>query len=257
MDTFDLSRLGRFSRGKGNLVFGAHSVVKKTKETYEPYLMQAYGGFAEVLDITKVDVDEVRYTMPRYIEPDLTRDGEAIIIEGIRELARSLWNHELAKDDANPDWRDKLVYHLVEIIYDKNLKLNPDKVTTWVGNLPPDLDTKVMIHGDATLANMVYDPARGWIWVDPLMRPYIPYDPRVDLGKCFQTCWGYEQMILGRLSAPALNERLCADIVRRSSFPFTALMDWCVVHLIRLLPYQTPYVRSNFEKLLREHFNLG
>lgn len=255
----DISSSSKFSKGNGHVVFRDTVVIKTTPDIGEPVFMAMFGSaFAEILS-TKMNEagDIVTFMMPRYIVPDMERDGESLIVDGIHCLARQLWGHVPVNDVYVEDWRDLLVKHLQRRIKQYHLELNPDKVMKLVGDLPKDKEPRNTIHGDATLANMVYDPARGWIWVDPLLKVYIPWDLRVDLGKALQTCWGYERMLVGLQDRPILNERLAMDIARRSGISLEEIIPWCLVHLIRLLPYQDEPTRWVFTRILREQFNLG
>ena len=261
MDTSGSTDNLLLGRGSGRVTIEQHLVRKQVSgdDVLEPLFMGSFSpAFARVLDVeVRPDLgsNTLVYIMPRYRVPNVERDGESIVIDGMRVLSHFVWSAEAAHGEE--DWRGLLVTHLEEQVKKHDLALDPLKVTRWVGNLPPTLEPRRYVHGDATLANMVYDDHRGWVWVDPLQRPYVPCDVRVDLGKVFQTCWGYERVLLGLQEKPRLNERLAHDVVRHSTLDYDDIMRWCVVHLIRLLPYQEPRVRKVFEELLRDRFSLG
>lgn len=251
----DLSESSRFGRGNGHVKFQGEVVVKTTSESFEPVFMGMFGlAHAEILHCKTLPGDQVQFTMPRYIWPDLERDGESVICDGLNTLGKCLWGEEPPFERQNPNWRDALTEHLLERITTQGLELSKDKVQRFIGDLPEESERRHTIHGDATLANMVYDPVRGWIWVDPLVKPYVPWDRIVDLGKAFQTCWGYERVILGMQQFPELNERLAMDVVRRANVPYVDVMRWCIVHVMRLLPYQEPVIRDKFTHVVLHDF---
>jgi len=109
------------------------------------------------------------------------------------------------------------------------------------------------IHGDPTASNLVAT-SRGLRWIDPIWRDYIPGDPHVDLGKAYQSILGYENVLRGAERLATFEEK-AADIYRMASVldlePALG-MRWCMIHMLRLLPYQTDRDRDIFIRWFTE-----
>jgi hypothetical protein len=190
----------------------------------------------------------VEIEMPQLLEATAVDDPLQPLLRGLDTLRRYLWSCE----DPRPksDWRALLLKRLQSI--------RPTvAVTRLVESLPEPPSPARRIHGDATLANLLYDSARlRWIWCDPLDRPYIPGDPLVDLGKMLQSCWSYERVLVDG-AKPMLDEQMAASVLEsgcEADRPCAA-MAWCYVHLIRLLPYQSSAVAKHFVEVL-DHVGL-
>lgn len=172
------------------------------------------------------------FTMPRYEEPVLDQLEEALLEAGA--LLPKLWGY----DDYpyNPRCNEELSIHLHTVA--KSFFIKAASVDSLIGVLRKQKQRQVVcIHGDPTLANCVHGP-NGWRWIDPLIRDYILGDPHVDLGKLFQSCMGYEAVLLGQPPRP--NYELMRRLADMLHLDFQLGMCWCAVHFIRLLPYQRP-----------------
>lgn len=170
--------------------------------------------------------------------------------EGLEKL-RILWGRIPSTDHVftNPNWRAHLISHLEEQITKHQLQVSKSFAQALVLALPSGPEV-FQIHGDPTLANLVYDGFEPF-WIDPLQRPYIPNMACVDVGKMFQSCWGYEQILCKMKNVPQFNRRVAEELAEAAGVNFEDAFKWCIVHLIRLLPYQSTRVRVIFEDLLR------
>lgn len=225
---------GSLGRGTGRLTFLEDTVVKTVSSSWEPMYMNAN----PLVFVPVLRIERGQFTMPRLLEPVVPDEIEQALLSGTMRLASYLW----PKLDLfpQPEWRDKLLRHLGE------------RYTKLVRSLPEPKRTGA-IHGDPTFANILFNEATDqWLWCDPLDRAFIPRDPRVDVGKMFQSCWGYEQVILGMTDHLELNEPLARDISRLARIDYDSAMLWCYVHFVRLIPYQSEPHRVIFEEFVND-----
>jgi hypothetical protein len=219
-------------RGKSHLTFDTYTVTKRVANAWEPLFMRR---FPEVF-VEVQDVKHLSFTMARLREPDY---NEPHVLLEASSLLNVLWGTEWTGSDK--DWREKLRVHL----HGLNI-LGPTEVDELIARLPDVVNTR-LIHGDPTLANLLKGP-KGYLWIDPLLRAYIPGDPHVDLGKMYQSCLGYEQVLLG--NKPVVHEDLMYDLADLYALDHKLGMAWCAVHHIRLIPYQLERDRKTFENTL-------
>lgn len=246
-----MSYLGR----SGSTVTLLHDTVIKVADYREPCFMAEHPDV--FVTIQKIEhhpdgfSDKVIYTMPRLHEPDVHHDLKDALNGGVKRLKR-LWN---IIANHKVDWRQQLLAHLEVVVLQHELKINTQKLYEIVQRLP-EIDRPRLIHGDPTLANIVYCASmnsveRGWLWIDPLERAYIPNDPHVDLGKLFQSCFEYELVLLGN-NNPTFHNVLSFELADRADLDWQFGMLWCMVHIVRLLPYQEPRVRMIFERVFND-----
>jgi len=236
-------------RSSGILLFEGDVVTKTTIETLQPvYMRQFPGVFAPVNAIAPVLTTplQVAFEMPR-----LAQVSDPLFLKSGIGVLQNLW--AAPKLGYESDWRRKLRDHLLFQRQEHGLEVSEDFILklakfAYVAGDP------CHIHGDATVSNLLYDVANSrWCWIDPISRPFIPSSRVVDVGKMLQSCWGYEA-VLERRGLPALNNDLAVELCSLSKVPYNEAMRWCAIHLIRLLPYQEPEVRSIFEGLLEHSY---
>lgn len=235
-------------RGEARVLVYPDRVEKRGCPRREPLFMRAHPGvFARVDDARGAAT--ASYTMER-LEP-----AEALgELRGGGAVLRKLWSSPERAWFTPADegkWRGLLCDHL-----EFCLGRGRTGVGRGVGRLVDRLETVAEgqhpIHGDPTLANLLRHPGGGYRWCDPLERPYIPGDKAVDAGKMVQSCWGYERVVLseGR-EVPRLDVRLALGLAEEvCEVPFPVALDWCYVHVIRLLRYQTPAVAARMKEVL-------
>jgi len=225
-------------RGRSHLRFDAHTVTKKVVNAWEPLFMRRFPEvFVEVKDIKHHEFTMVRLNEPDYLEP-------RALLEASSSL-KTLWNTPWRGSDK--DWREKLRAHL------KNLRIITDAEVDALISQLRDVEKPCWIHGDPTLANLLQS-SNGYHWIDPLLREYIPGDPHVDLGKMYQSCLGYEQVLLNKPSAVGTLSRdpeLLDDIAELYSLDRDLGLAWCAVHYLRLMPYQEEKDKTIFHTILR------
>lgn len=197
----------------------------------------------------------VWYRMPRLEQPE-PRHLEPALLAGLGRLS-DLWRVE--NPTYNGYWRYHLGLHLEGRIRRYQLDVDLDFMHRTVDALPECRRPWQQIHGDATFANIVYTPGdrniHTWLWIDPLDRGFIPGDPHVDLGKMYQSCWGYEQTLYGSTNPPKFDIILARKLAHRAQLSYKAGYLWAIIHLIRLLPYQDDRVKAVYAHVLRSEQN--
>lgn len=238
-------------RGHSQLTFH-DTTVEKIAPWSEASMMRLYPDvFVEVLKIETEALGTVKMTMPRLNVPVPGVDTRTGLLAGLERL-RALWAlPDISLNILGLNWRTRLHTHLTERVTKYHLEIPLGKVDSLVRKLP-DVKQHVVVHGDPTLANIIHDVSTDrWWWIDPLIRLYIPGDPHVDLGKMFQSCWGYEEILTSKTAIPRWDASLALELTKASGLDMQIGKQWCLIHLIRLLPYQDERVRSMFETLLQ------
>jgi hypothetical protein len=219
-------------------------ILKITDRDELSLLTGTTDAFVPVNTWWRTGPNTVELEMPRLIEATAADDPYPPLKHGLETLAQFLWS----QDDLTPHlgWREKLLSHLIRIRCTSGVRHLVEK------DLPEAPDRQCRIHGDATLANLLFDSQRmRWVWCDPLRRPYIPGDPLVDLGKMFQSCWGYERVLIED-ATPSLDEQMADRLANIAGLNYDDAMRWCHVHIVRLLPYQTRHVADRFVEVLTD-----
>lgn len=227
-----MTRLGR----SGSVVtFTSNQVQKVTTDLNEPVQMLLYPDvYAPVLDVRVTHVDAT-YVMPRLASPG---SDPHVLLQAAREL-KQLWSYQRAWRNAS--WRERLTLHLATIGQAQQLRHVIDCIRV--------ISLDYVTHGDPTLANLAHDGQR-YRWLDPLVRDYIPGDPHVDLGKLFQSCWGYERCLVDPKFTPTFDRALAVQLADSLDLDFEQGWAWCAVHVARLLRYQETRVANEFRRVL-------
>lgn len=248
--------------GPDRLVFSDREVSKRAP-LWEPVIMDTYPEvFVPVLGYTDLETTGplgrepwVWFRMPR-LRPPALYELEPALFTGLACL-HDLWRVE--NPTINGSWRYHLGLHLEGRIRRNGLDVDIDFMHSIVEKLPEPNRPWRQIHGDATLANLVHGPNDAdivtWQWIDPLDRGFIPGDPHVDLGKMYQSCWGYEATLFGSTNAPKFDTILARKLAHRSHLSYEVGRLWAVIHLIRLLPYQDERVKVVYAQVLRDEQN--
>jgi hypothetical protein len=229
---------GELGRSGSNLVFRPATVVKTVTDINEPVQMILRPDtYVAVLDMIVEPTGEATYIMPRMNHGG---DDPWALIEASKKLW-SLWStwRELP---TTHDWRSILQSHLSKITH------SPSLAMSMVGRLPNVPKHEVFIHGDPTLANLIR--GSNFYWIDPLIRSYIPGDPHVDLGKMFQSCWGYERCLTDEKFMPIFDQQLAVQLADSYGLNYDHGWAWCAVHIARLLRYQEQRVADAFGRVL-------
>lgn len=167
------------------------------------------------------------YEMEILQEPEHTPHWTENAFIDMRQKLELVWARKLPI--VNRDWRPLLIkfcetygYNVAPLIH----ALLPVSVT----------EGAQMIHGDPTLANVMFRNEYDLCIVDPIMpNGKIPAMWTVDLGKMLQSCCGWEKVILGW----KYDSASCADKVLNNVPMIDARRSWfwCMVHFLRILPY--------------------
>lgn len=236
--------------GEGRVRF-FHDRVKKVSREWEPkYLASHHDVFVRVKSVQSYNgTDLVEFTMPRLRAPSIPNEGAEALASGYEKLQR-LWRHRYFVDPFQfAGWRDRLFRHL-----STRMSAVPDFPDTLILDVIarlPEPEPPIAIHGDATLANLLFDKIQNtWVWCDPLDREFIPQDRRVDMGKILQSCYGYERVLLGQRDSLALNTTWIPFLM--DSWDYEIAHIWCIIHFMRAIPYQDDRVKEIIVKWLRE-----
>jgi hypothetical protein len=184
-----------------------------------------------------------RYAMPigAPSRPDQLEEALSCGAEKLRDM----WGESRM---GSSTWQSLLHAHLHQQIEKHKLDVDFQKLSVILHAVCMTRGL-VEIHGDPTLANIVSD-GKSWWWIDPLDRPYIPGDPHVDLGKMFQSCLGYENMLLNQPREE--HPEVMRQLAKQCGLSYELGRLWCYIHIVRFLPYQDKVVRTEFEKVLKE-----
>jgi hypothetical protein len=229
-------------RGKNQFVCTQTKVIKLSASIEEAEFMQTH---TEVF-VPVHSIDPL--TMARWDECNHFEPREALSA-GLDLLHKHLWTIEA----PSLHWRDPLHTHMHNIFTKYTFKFPFLKLQDVVHGLHCEVRAPYcLIHGDATAANLLRAPGPlHYRWIDPLHRHYIPGDPHVDLGKMFQSCWGYERILLGA-NQFTFDESLAHELCNRVDLSYDLAWKWHIIHLIRLLPYQDERVSLIFQKILND-----
>jgi len=228
-------------RGGSKFQFGRDKVIKLSASIEEAIFMDAHPKvFIPVLKTTPL-------TMPHWREPIIGRENQYALVSGLHKLKNHLWSH--SSPYLRENWRLLLEHHLHLQRRTHRLDFNEDLIDRTVRSIK--VSKPRLIHGDATLANMLANPDTGvWRWIDPLERTYIPGDPHVDLGKLFQSCWEYERILIDASFKGHFNMVFAHQLAEYAGLDYNQGQLWCIIHIMRLLPYQEARVRIAFEEIL-------
>jgi len=239
---------GSLGRGSGRIRFYNDKVVKTTDASEFLLVSAVPEVFVDVISFDRKDERTVEYTMPLLEPVNVDRDGEAALVLGAEKL-KALWSKRGPVTPCN--WKSALLDHLMSQRSRHNLDVDPALISYSIEKVSPTGNGPLQqIHGDPTLANLLYDGVKGWVWCDPLVRTFIPGDPHVDLGKMYQSCWGYERILQGSLQRPCPNTRLMSELAHATNLNVINGLWWAVIHFIRALPYQRALHRKIFEEWL-------
>lgn len=242
-------------RGNNQFIFTQEKVIKLSASKEEAEFMKTHDDvFVPVLATNPL-------TMYRWEEHTGEETKRALFV-GLK-LLRLLWHQD---GKTNPEWHHLLRHHLQDLYYRHRQRLVYPKwqIDELVMRVKFGYDNGVksrVIHGDPTAANLLRAPMSmrkprynyDYRWIDPLHRPYIPGDAHVDLGKMFQSCWGYEDILRGSTTA-TFDKVLAKDLAAEVGMNFNLAYDWATIHLMRLLPYQEERVHNIFCDVLNEIF---
>jgi hypothetical protein len=234
-------------RGNNKFVFTQSKVIKLTASEHEAKFMQTHTKVC--VPVHSIDP----LTMERWYDIDQYKPRVPLTY-GVDLLHKHLWTI-----NASPcHWHDALHQHMHGIFGKYTFKFPFWSLEDVIHDLHREVKAPYcLIHGDATAANLVHAPLVmrrdfRYRWIDPLNRSYIPGDPHVDLGKMFQSCWGYERILLGDDKDIKFNEQLARDLCKHVNLSFDLAWKWHIIHLFRLLPYQDSRVSLIFQEILND-----
>lgn len=174
------------------------------------------------------------YVMERCWEPTTLDKEWAVdtIVQMAKLLDKYCW--EQRGDDPEPHWANNLRGRFTG-------ELPRFPWESWLGTMHvdiPDPEFGELIHGDCTLANVLYGSDGALRITDPLPpSEYIPPHATVDVGKLFQSAIGWENVAHGwPYYKSALVEPLLAGSPMNEMSGRRALF-WLMIHLLRTRRY--------------------
>jgi hypothetical protein len=198
--------------GKGTAAQGKY--CKELGDTVCPYIFD-------------IDEDFDCYHMEVLKEPS-TYVLPYLFAPAKRLLQKHVWARQLPMEQF--DWREDLVRFAKD--FDLDIKAR-------VYELYPTLRSQNMIHGDPTLANMMFRTAGNvdLVIIDPI-RPMgkIPGYKEVDLGKMLQSSLGWEAQ-LGMVLKFDQSQAKRAILDDESNITRERTYFWCMIHFMRTIPY--------------------
>lgn len=202
------------------------------------------------------------YKMERLVDPPVTLLNHAAVLDAMVErLATHVWSQP-AVAPINHDMLFNKVEHLVNTygyeyiwqrLYIMRSRVNWHRLT------------KCLTHGDPTFDNVMIREFTGeLVLADPIPATLIIPDLLgVDVGKILQSALGWEE---ARYEDPHqrfnVNPVSVYDVVQRHMSKFAgedewiASIFWCVVHLLRTLPYVDDSVRPRVKELVNRALSL-
>lgn len=237
-------------RSGNTVILDGRTARKIVRGPWEPDYMKRYPNvFVRVIGTAYSGTsDLVEYTMVEGTPATWEELQDAL--PKAAALLPQLWANPAPF--SYPDWPRALFEHLSAIALKEQLQLRTEDIRFLVcESNHHQLQTDRCIHGDPTLANLVFDsrlPHTRWRWIDPLTRPYIPGDPLVDLGKLYQSCLGYERVLAGL--EPERDDALIEGLAEQLGLCEYHGLVWCAIHLVRLIPYQAEHDKPVFAEML-------
>ncbi len=206
------------------------------------------------------------YTMETLFQVDWTRTDPVLVMEKLNEnLRNKLWELDEFYEAPTKNWVDSLDKYLAKKLEELSLPLELiAKIHDRVMELKTLKLSPAVIHGDPTLDNCMLRPTeKGYdlVVIDPLPagEGKMPNIRAVDLGKMLQSAIGYEHVIYGDERFPHDSRLGKAKSLEMSMRILSGQDDddtrgawiFCMIHLVRLLPYQSRHKRV-FTDLLEQ-----
>jgi hypothetical protein len=179
------------------------------------------------------DVSTTSYLMERLTDPPYAMVNHRAFLSRVYDALQTLWWRPPAvqfSPDAHHEKLNSLPLGVQQIHVLNDLRVLSDRIN-WRG-LGVGLS-----HGDPTLDNVMLRGSQV-VLIDPIpATPAVPDLWAVDTGKLLQSVLGYELL---RYSDPTYEWRIDPLNLRQlvdNDNEWIATVYWCVVHLLRALPY--------------------
>jgi hypothetical protein len=210
-------------------IFSSHRVMKKF-----PGALQQCEYLLTLNDLRPSFVPKVwaitpeGYSMEILENATFSKSMIVVILQDILNVLPLYWSHLLPIAEAPSNWRVELCK------WCEYFDLKPFLDRQYAGE-----ESQRYIHGDPTLANVMYRSNGDMVLIDPI-RPTgkIPGLPEVDVGKVLQSYIGWEH-VLNRAEdhAPKLPPYTDTILKGHSDRAVITAEFWLMVHLLRILPY--------------------
>lgn len=208
------------------------------------------------------------YIMERLAVPPVRLlDHEKTLYTMIGSLRQHVWS----KPPLAPPNHDMLLTKLEHLIETYEMQRIWTAVYRAHGQIRWQKLHRCLTHGDPTFDNVMIREATGeLVLVDPIPATLIVPDMRcVDVGKLLQSALGWEALRYGDpyqrfVASPSLvSARLLhgsalwpRDAPKFDDNEWQASVFWCVVHLLRTLPYVDDRVRAGVRSLIGDALSL-
>lgn len=205
---------------------------------------------------------EQGYIMEKLLEPHYQDwDHERTLLELFNLLEQHVWSQpgRLAFRPLKTLHKVGMVMRKYDVKCADGYALPLGFTTIWAGIKWGSLKT-CQTHGDPTFDNIMVRPniAEELVLVDPIpATPEVPHLRAVDTGKLLQSIIGYEAVKYGpesRWVCRAMPQTLKRLIDDQNEWHATVL--WCIIHLLRCIPYIETDKRAALEGLMKDAVDL-
>lgn len=211
------------------------------------------------------DITPGSYKMERCLDIDLRKTDHLVLTDWVlKQLKNEIWCKQ-PRVESTKTWPEKLRRYVLARAAESRLLDDQLKKIAGVLDRLSELSkelTVAEIHGDPTLDNvLVHEKHEKLVLTDPLPTSEpsskIPSLLSVDVGKLLQSALGYErakrgQEILRPTSVVRSEMESCVADHITSNADLEASRLFCVVHYVRLIPYQSIGRRGVMLQLLQE-----
>lgn len=239
------------TRSKHNIALTPEIVIKEIKTEDEDTDVSLMCAFPRVFIPVLLHTEEC-YVMARGFAIPLSEKRDALKA-GFRLLRDHLWTEKGCKHSG---WETALIDRIGDVCKNVDVpKTVSDPLVPIIKEIFRKTDESVCIHGDPTFENLVTDKngVGALKWIDPIHRRYIPCHRAVDVGKAFQSCWAFEEVSQGVTNDPQFDRDLAKDICDIANVDFDLARAWCIVHIIRFLPYVDQRMRDIYIGVLAQY----
>ena len=161
-------------------------------------------------------------------------DHKALAVEMALALGKEVWDEPAEVEFDENAHCDKVFALAGKYLGEDDRRM----LWHWFSSIDWSKQDRCLTHGDPTFENVMLRSNEKVVIIDPVpATPAVPDLRLVDVGKVMQSVVGFEAIKYGAEERFRLTMHDALEIfyVNDSS----ACMYWCVVHLLRAIPYQT------------------
>jgi hypothetical protein len=201
------------------------------------------------------------YMMERLQETDGSYWNDVNVVETVKEmkdlLTEHMWVDTLAAPLLYNGWLEKLTKAIISRMIKEGFP--SILIISIIAQISRLRELKLQVcetHGDPTFSNVMESRSGVMLITDPLpwYESYMPPLKAVDLGKILQSIAGYDRIINPELfpKLTVATEDAMLDVLFKNETFDTRKASWifCLIHYVRLLPYQKPELKPELIKIL-------